>query len=260
MKKVPRLRNLAIRAGAAVVLEIGPAPGNIVDRALMRSLGANLRALARDTHLKAVVLRGSGAHFSYGASVQEHLPEEVAPMLAEFHALLRLFDEVSLPPVIAAVRGRCLGGGFELALACDRIVVEEGAQLGCPEVRLGVFPPAGAALLPLRVHAGRAAELLVSGRLLDGREALEWGVADLLAPAGGLDAAVEELVERTLQPLSAAALRQARRACRHPWREALGERLAALEKQYLEEVMATHDALEGLGAFLDKRQPAWSDR
>ena len=242
------------------MLELGPAPGNILDRALIHKLGANLRALAKDGRLKAIVLRGSGAHFSYGASVEEHMPSQVGRMLPDFHALLRLIDELPLPPVIAAVRGRCLGGGFELALACDRILVEEDAQLGCPEIRLGVFPPAAAALLPLRVNAGRAAELLVSGRLLDGREAGELGIADHVAESGGLDFAVETLVDQTLVPLSAAAVRQARHACRHPWHAALHRRLPELERQYLEDLMATVDALEGLEAFLAKRKPAWSDR
>ena len=260
MKRFPALRNTALCGGAAAVLELGPAPANILDRALMHKLGANLRALSQDARLKAVVLRGSGAHFSYGASVAEHMPSEVDRMLPEFHALLRLLDELPLPPVIAAVRGRCLGGGFELALACDRIVVEEDAQLGCPEVRLGVFPPAAAALLPLRVGAGRSAELLTGGRSIDGREAAALGIAEALAASGALDARVEELVHDTVLPLSAAALRQTRRACRHPWRDALHRVLPELERQYLQDLMATADAVEGLEAFLAKRKPAWSDR
>lgn len=246
--------------GAVAVLELGPPPANVLDRARIAALRGHLRALADERGLKAILLRGAGAHFSYGASVPEHLPGEVETMLPEFHALLRELGAPSLPPVIAVVRGRCLGGGLELALACDLIAVAEDAQLACPEIKLGVFPPAGAALLGARAGAGRALDLVCSGRAIRGAEAAAWGLAALCAPADGLDAAVEAWVRAHLLPLSGAALRHARRAARAPLQNALEQTLPALERQYLDELMETRDAREGLDAFLAKRAPQWSDQ
>lgn len=246
--------------GAIAVLELGPPPANVLDRARIAALREGLAALAGEPALKAILIRGAGAHFSYGASVPEHLPGEVETMLPEFHALLRELGAPSLPPVIAVVRGRCLGGGLELALACDLIAVAEDAQLACPEVKLGVFPPAGAALLSARAGAGRALDLVCSGRAIRGAEAAAWGLAAICAPAGALDAKVEEWAREHLLTLSGSALRHARRAARAPLRRALEETLPALERQYLEELMATRDAREGLDAFLAKRAPKWSDQ
>ena len=246
--------------GAGAVLELGPAPGNILDRAAIAALGEELAAVAAEPGLKLVVITGAGEHFSYGASVPEHLPGEVETMLPEFHDLLGAMNELALPPVVPAVRGRCLGGGFELALACDVIIAAPDAQMGCPEVRLGVFPPAGAALLPLRVPAGRAAVLLQTGSLIRGAEAATMGLVDLAVPEGDLLDGVEEWARATLAPLSGAAVRFARRATRWPWRDACQRVLPELERLYLEELMSTEDAVEGLQAFLAKRDPVWSDR
>ena len=246
--------------GQAAVIEFGPMPANIVDRATMAAIVAALRDCAADKNLKCIIIRGAGNHFSYGASVPEHLPGEFEKMIPEFHEALRAFNAPDLPPIIAAVRGRCLGGGFELAMVCDLIAVDAEAQLGCPEVMLGVFPPAGAALLPLRTTAGRAAGMLMTGRIITGADAFHYGIADIEAPPGQLDAAIDYWFNDQLGKLSAEALRQTRRATRHPWRKALGETLAELEKQYLEDLMSTDDAVEGLNSFMDKRRAEWKNQ
>jgi len=246
--------------GQAAVIEFGPMPANIVDRATMAGIVAALRECAEDKDLKCIVIRGEGKHFSYGASVPEHVPGEFEKMIPEFHEALRAFNADDLPPVIAAVRGRCLGGGFELAMVCDMIAVEAEAQLGCPEVMLGVFPPAGAALLPLRASAGRAAAMLMTGRIITGSEAFRLGIADIEAPVDGLDQAVESWIGDQLGKLSAEALRQTRRATRHPWRNALGDTLDQLEQQYLHDLMSTEDAVEGLNSFMEKRRPEWRNK
>lgn len=246
--------------GSALLIELGPPPGNILDRAMIQDLSAELSSASKNLDLKAIVIRGAGEHFSYGASVVEHLPDQVGEMLSEFHALLNLMNSLPLPPVIAAVRGRCLGGGFELALACDHILVEEGAEMGCPEIRLGVFPPAAAALLPLRVSAAKSSLILSTAQLLSGDEAVRLGVAEVQVETGTLDDAVEVWVTDRFNELSAAALRQTRKACRHPWRLVCEQVLPELERQYLRETMSTDDAMEGLQAFLEKRHPKWSNR
>ena len=227
-------------------------------------MGELVQALAEasaDPSLKLVVLKGAGAQFSYGASVPEHTPDLVGDMLPGFHALLRAMNDLPLPPLMALIQGRCLGGGFEVALGCDLIAATEDAQLGCPEIHLGVFPPAGSVLLPLRVPAGRAACMLLSGSTVDAQEAERLGLVDV--PLGETNeplAAVEAWAAKNLLRHSGAALRQGRKASRWPWTRAIHEELPRLEQQYLEELMSTEDAVEGIQAFLDKRKPEWKNR
>lgn len=240
--------------GAALLLEFGPAPANIVDREAISDMRGALKEAAVRPELKVVVIRGEGKHFSYGASVAEHVPGEVDKMLPEFHALLDEMNQPGLPPLIAEVHGRCLGGGLELALACDLIAVEEDSLLGCPEIKLGVFPPAGSALLPVRLSAGRASAMLLAGATVNGVEALEMGLAELKTDE------VSGWIKSNLLPLSAAALRQTRQATRWPWRDATKRILPILEQQYLGELMATHDAVEGIQSFLEKRKPEWKNQ
>ena len=154
---------------------------NIVDQAMMTALAAAFDDLRNRTQLKVMILTAEGPHFSFGASVQEHLPEHVRTMLPRFSGLLGQLLEV--PAVtLAAVRGQCLGGGFELALACDFIVAEEGAQFACPEIKLAVFPPAAAVLLPARVGASRAAELVLTGTAWNTAQAAAAGLIVRIAP------------------------------------------------------------------------------
>ena len=220
-----------------------------------------LAEAAADSSLKLVVLKGAGEQFSYGASVPEHTPDQVDAMLPEFHALLRAMNDLPLPPLMALVQGRCLGGGLEVALGCDLIAATDDALLGCPEIHLGVFPPAGSALLPLRVSAGRAATMLLSGCTVDAAEGARLGLVDI--PLGESNApltAVETWAAKNLLRHSGAALRQGRKASRWPWARAIHEELPRLEQQYLKELMATEDAVEGIQAFLDKRKPNWENQ
>src|SRR5271157_614906 len=159
---------------------------NIVDQAMMADLESAFESLASRRDLKAIVLIGERPNFSFGASVQEHLPEQISGTLARLHGLLRRIAEAPAP-TIAAVRGQCLGGGLELALACDLILAEETAQLGCPEIQLGVFPPAASALLPVRIGAGPAANLVLSGTSVTGTAGAAMGLVARTAGPGQLE-------------------------------------------------------------------------
>jgi len=226
----------------------------------MNQLRELLVSAAADGNLKLVVLKGAGDHFSYGASVPEHTPDQVGAMLPQFHALLRDMNHLNLPPLMAAVQGRCLGGGFEVALGCDLIAATSSAQLGCPEINLGVFPPAGSALLPLRVNASRSAAMLFAGSIVKYEEAVQLGIVDVELGEQALGQGIQAWAEKNILRHSAAALRQGRKASRWPWTRALTEVLPQLEKQYLEELMHTEDAVEGIQAFMDKRKPTWKNR
>ena len=229
---------------------------NILDRAMMRSLGAVLEQLAGQSNLKAIVLAGAGPHFSFGASIEEHLPAQISETLAHLRQLL-LKMAATPAPMIAAVRGQCLGGGLELALACDLIVAEEGGQFGLPEIKLGVFPPAGAALLPVRIGSGRAAALVLTGVSWTANEALAAGLVNKVFPNGELELHLADWLESEFLSRSAPALRFATQAARRPLARALEVDLPALEHVYLDELMQQPDAVEGVLAFLEKRQPRW---
>jgi cyclohexa-1,5-dienecarbonyl-CoA hydratase len=229
---------------------------NILDRAMMTSLVQTFNELGRDGNLKAIVLGSQGPHFSFGASIEEHLPEQIAATLTQLHELLRTVAMAPVP-VIAAVRGQCLGGGFELALACDLIIAEESAQFGLPEIKLGVFPPAGAALLPVRIGASRAAEMVLTGNSWTASQAAAAGLVHRLAPAGNLESALGSWLASDFLPRSATALSFAVQAARRPVLHALQHDLPAVEHLYLNELMRQPDAVEGLLAFMEKRQPKW---
>jgi len=229
---------------------------NIIDQAMMAGLERRFNELADRRNLKAIVLSGEGPHFSFGASVQEHLPEYIAATLAQLHALLRQIAEAPAA-TIAAVRGQCLGGGLEVALACDLILAEDDAWLGCPEVQLGVFPPAASAILPVRLGAGPAAGLVLSGASITGIVAAEIGLANRTAAPGELERTLAEWLAAEFLPRSATALRFAAQAVRRPLLRALRYELPVLECTYLEELMREPDAGEGIRAFMEKRPPNW---
>jgi cyclohexa-1,5-dienecarbonyl-CoA hydratase len=230
---------------------------NIIDQTKTEALTRVFDDAHGDTAVKAIVLQGEGAHFSFGASVQEHLPDACGAMLTTFHGLFRAMLNASVV-TLAAVRGQCLGGGLELAAFCNRVFASEDARLGQPEIVLGVFAPVASVVLCERMGRGGAEDLLLSGRTLTAREALPLGLVDEIAddPA---EAAVS-YARTHLLPRSASSLRWAVRAARRDYGERMTAELARLEAMYLHELMRTADANEGLQAFLGKRQPAWRNQ
>jgi cyclohexa-1,5-dienecarbonyl-CoA hydratase len=232
--------------------------GNILTADIVRELRAALEDLTRARHLRLLTIEGEGADFSFGASVPEHAPGAIDRVLPEMHALVVDLLECAAPTA-AVVRGRCLGGGFELALSCDFIFASDDAVFGLPEIALGVFPPAASVLLPRRVGWSRATSAALAG---DARPAAEWraaGLLELVAPAAELPAAIEAWFDRTLARYSAEALGHATRAIRAPLVDAARRELPAIERLYLRELMASHDAAEGIRAFMEKRAPGWKD-
>jgi cyclohexa-1,5-dienecarbonyl-CoA hydratase len=168
---------------------------------------------------------------------------------------------LDLPVVTAAlVRGRCLGGGFEIALACDFIFAEESSSLGLPEIALGVFPPAGCALLPSRVGTARATRAILTGQSLPAAAWRDAGLVEVVVPDGTIAAEVDRWFDAHLKGTSAAALRYATAAARLSLREHVRVVLPELERLYLNDLMRTEDAGEGIAAFLQKRAPRWTDR
>jgi cyclohexa-1,5-dienecarbonyl-CoA hydratase len=238
--------------GAVHTITIDRPPGNVIDIALCGQLRPAIQKAAASADGKVLVIRGAGRHFCFGASVEEHLPETAAEMLAAFGAVIR--DLVGFPyPTVAAVQGRCLGGGLELALACGILIAEEGAVLASPEIRLGVLAPAAAALLPRRATE----EVLLTGRDLTAVEALSLGILNSVVPDGRLDNAVDGYVDEHFVPRSTSSLRLATGLVRRLNGRRVGERLAEAERTYVEDLLSTHDGVEGIRAFMAKRPPQW---
>ncbi|HYB90341.1 MAG TPA: cyclohexa-1,5-dienecarbonyl-CoA hydratase [Candidatus Binataceae bacterium] len=248
------------RDGRLLRIRLARPKANIIDAEMIAALDAALsdaEVAGGAPALRGVLLDAEGAHFSFGASVQEHLPESVAGMLKALHALL--LRMLAFPvPILAAIRGQCLGGGLELAAAAHLIFVAPEAKLGQPEITLGVFAPAASCLLPERVGRAAAEDLLLSGRSIDGREALRIGLAS--AVAEDPEAAALAYFDEHLAKRSASSLRRALAAARSGLVDRVRGQLAAVEQLYLQDLMRSHDAVEGLNAFLEKRPPRWEDR
>jgi cyclohexa-1,5-dienecarbonyl-CoA hydratase len=230
-------------------------PLNILSREVMAELRAKLHALEADRTIRVLLLQAEGKHFSAGAAVGEHLPPEHEEMIPEFLDTIALLAAFPLP-VIAAVRGRCLGGGFELILAADLVVAGEGAALGTPEIVLGVFPPVACAFLPDLASPGAAAEIVFTGDSLTAQQAHEIGIVRRVVADDKVEQEALALAQRIARH-SAAALRANKRALRAGYATRRSEALEAAGRVYLDELMQTADAVEGLRAFTEKRQPVW---
>jgi cyclohexa-1,5-dienecarbonyl-CoA hydratase len=245
------------RGGALLRLRLARPKANIVDAPMIAALNAGLDAHRASPGLRGVLLDADGPHFSFGAKVEEHLADRCAEMLASLHALLLAMVEFPLP-ILVAVRGQCLGGGLELALAGGPIFASADAQFGQPEIKLGVFAPAASCMLGWRVNQSAAEDLLWTGRSVDGAAALAIGLVNTLADDP--EVAALAYFDEHLAPRSAAALACAVAAVRAPRARELRLRLAEVEHLYLERLMRTRDANEGLAAFLERRTPAWEHR
>lgn len=230
-------------------------PLNILTQALLAEMRQGLARLAKDRSLRVLLLCAEGKHFSAGADVGEHLPPRVEALIPEFLETIRAIAEFPVP-VIAVVHGRCLGGGFEVAMAADWIFAGESASFGQPEIRLGVMAPGACALLPSRCAAGVAAEILFTGDALCAGRALAAGLVHRMAPDAQILEDALAMAGRVARH-SAAAVRATKRALRAGHASVA----AALDNAgtiYLTELMPSRDAQEGLRAFLEKRTPEWT--
>lgn len=243
------------RDGALLRLRLDRPKANVLDAAMIAAVARALAEYGRPGVIRAALIDAEGPHFSFGASVEEHLPDRCADMLKALHALLIAMLEWPRP-ILVAVRGQCLGGGLEFALAGSMIFAASDAKLGQPEMTLGVFAPAASCLLPFRVNQSAAEDLLLSGRSVGAEEAHRMGIASFVVPDP--EAAALEYFEKHLAGKSAASLGFAVRAAREGMIPEAKRRIAAVEKLYLDGLMATHDATEGLQAFLGKRAPEWT--
>jgi cyclohexa-1,5-dienecarbonyl-CoA hydratase len=241
-------------------ISLARAPLNVLNIAMMREIGAAIDECSGAREMVAVVFEAApeARAFSAGVAIEEHVAETIYQMLESFHNIFRALDAMA-KPVVALVDGAALGGGCELVAACDIVVASERARFGQPEIKLGVFPPVAAILLPRVIGERRARELILTGELIDAPEALRLGLVNYVVAPAELEAKAQEILAR-LRELSAPALELTRRALDIARGERLEEALARVESLYLNELMKTEDANEGVSAFMEKRKPVWRNR
>ena len=240
--------------GRTATLTIDRPPLNILDIPTIQRLE---EAISELEDVQLVVIRGAGNRaFSAGVAVQDHTPDLVGPMLESLHGAIRKLRDLSAVTV-AAVRGHCLGGGMELALACDLVIATEDARFGQPEIELGCYPPVAAALYPSLIGSGRTLDLLLTGRTLTCEEAERMGL--VARRVGDLDKGLAKLTSEILVK-SAAVVRLTKKAVRAGRDRGFSEALAESERLYLDELCPTADMAEGIAAFLEKRRPVWKHR
>ncbi|MBI5368101.1 MAG: enoyl-CoA hydratase/isomerase family protein [Planctomycetes bacterium] len=246
------------RPRGVATLTLRRPPVNVLHIPMMEEIGVVLDQVNRDRTLKVLLIRGAGKCFCAGADVGDHLPERVSTMMNAFHRIFHLLAEIEIPTV-SAVHGSCLGGGMELACFTDITLASSDAVFGQPEIKLGVFPPVAAAHYPALIGPKKTCELLFTGRHLSAVEALQLGlISDVYAPAEF--AARAEQFAQSIAGMSLPALRAAKRAVRRATELVFANALDEAESIYMNDVMTTQDAREGLTSFLEKRKPVWQDR
>jgi cyclohexa-1,5-dienecarbonyl-CoA hydratase len=244
------------RDGSLLRLRLAKPKANLIDAAMISALHAALCEHLPNPDICCVLLDAEGPHFSFGASVEEHLPGQCADMLSSLHGLI--INMLKYPvPIIAAVQGQCLGGGLEVACGASQLFASLDAKFGQPEINLAVFAPAASCLLPERIGQANAEDLLFSGRSISAEEAFRIGLVQNVSEDPEL--AALNWFDQHLARLSASSLRFAVRAARLQSLERIVEKIALVEKLYINELMETHDALEGLTAFVEKRTANWEN-
>ena len=245
--------------GDVLRLAINRPPYNVLDIATMEEMNAALDLAMASKSAKVLLITGNGEKtFSSGVDVMDHTPDKVVKMIDVFHGILKRLMQVPIPTV-AAINGPALGGGCELAIACDMVLASERAKFGQPEIKLGVFPPIAAILLPRQVPMTKVMELLLGGGIIDAREAHRIGMVNAVFAQETFAADCAKFIEQ-FTSLSRVALLHTKKAVKEAVNRPFYEALHHVEHHYLHELMATEDAVEGLNSFMEKRKPVWKNK
>lgn len=232
-------------------------PVNVLNIAMMEEINKALDGFQEDKDLKVVLFNAKGKCFSAGVDVGDHMGDAVHKMVEVFHGMFRRMDKLGVLTV-ASVYGSCLGGGCELAIFSDLVIADESAKLGQPEIQVGVFPPIAAQIMPRIIGRKAAMDLILSGRVISAQEALQMGLVNKVVKEGELEDETAEFIKPYIE-LSAEVLRLTKKAVMAGLRDDLESSLNVIEGIYLDELMKTHDAEEGLKAFLEKRKAVWKN-
>lgn len=244
-------------ADGLATITLNRPPVNVLNIAVMDEINAFLAGLKGKKDLKVILFAAKGKCFSAGVDVGEHMGDLAPKMIASFHRMFRLMEEIGVLTV-ASVYSSCLGGGCELAVFCDLVIAADNSKFGQPEIQVGVFPPIAAQLFPRIIGRKAAMELILSGKILGAQETLALGLINKVVPAAELEAQTKEFVKPYLG-LSAEVLRSTKKAITKGLMDDFDSSLKVIEDIYLKELMKTHDAMEGLKSFLEKRKPVWKN-
>jgi len=232
-------------------------PVNVLNIAMMEEINDALDSWQGDKDLKVVFFNAKGKCFSAGVDVGEHMGDLVSKMIEVFHGMFRRMDKLGVL-TMASVYGSCLGGGCELAIFCDLVLASESAKFGQPEIQVGVFPPIAAQIMPRIIGRKAAAELIFSGKIISAQEALNLGLINKVVKEEELEKEAEAFLKPYMK-LSSEVLRLTKKAMMSGLKDDLEPSLRLIEDVYLDKLMKTHDAHEGLKAFLEKRKPEWKN-
>ena len=232
-------------------------PLNVLNIEMMKEINNALKAFQKQS-LKVLILNANGKAFSAGVDVSEHTKEKVKEMIQVFHDIFTNLNKISAPTV-ALVNGAALGGGCEVATFCDIVIASEKSKFGQPEIMVGVFPPVAAAIFPKLMWSKKALELMLTGETLRVNEAKELGLVNQILPVENFEAEAEKFITEKLANNSAIVLQLTKRAFMEGATQNYGEAIKKIEDIYLNDLMKTNDANEGLAAFLEKRQPVWKN-
>jgi cyclohexa-1,5-dienecarbonyl-CoA hydratase len=245
--------------GAVATILLNDGKGNILDNIMMNEILDVLVEFETKKDIKLIVFQGEGKNFSFGASVEEHTKEFAEAMIKTFHKLFFNLIELSIP-TLSKISGKCLGGGMELALYSNFMFADQTAVLGQPEIVLGVFPPPASIMLPLKIGNSRAEDLLISGRMIKAQECKDIGlIMEVFGDQNSMNEGVDNWITKNILPKSASSLKYAVKTSRTTFNHIMTNKLPILELVYTRELMETHDANEGINAFLEKRDPVWEN-
>ena len=232
-------------------------PLNVLNIEMMKEINQALKGF-QGKNLKVLIINANGKAFSAGVDVSDHTKEKVNEMIQVFHEIFTNLHKIDAPTV-ALVNGAALGGGCEVATFCDIVIASEKSKFGQPEIKVGVFPPVAAAIFPKLMWSKKALELIVTGDVINADEAKELGLVNHILPVDGFELEAEKLVTEKLASNSAVVLQLTKRAFMEGATQNYSDSIKKIEDIYLNELMKTSDANEGLSAFLEKRQPVWKN-
>jgi cyclohexa-1,5-dienecarbonyl-CoA hydratase len=242
---------------ARIILDDGK--GNVLDSIMMGELNNLLESFKSNKDLKLVTFEGAGKHFSFGASVEEHTKENAPAMLEQFHKIFYTITDLAIP-TLAKISGQCLGGGLELALVCNFLFADKSANLGQPEILLGVYPPPASVILPLKIGNAKAEELIITGNAISAEKGKEMGLINkVFEDKDAMEKELDDWIKKHIINKSASSLRYVIKASRTTFNHLLRKMLPAVEEMYVKELMETEDANEGINSFLEKRKPVWKN-